>query len=188
MSWLDFVFGILICVSVAAGFAKGFIRIGAGFIAAVAGIVLASWFYGTAAAWLIPYVTSPGVANILGFLTVLAIVLTFGSLVSMLLVRVFKLVGLSWLDRFLGGLFGAVRGLLVSVALLMIMLAFAPARTHNAVVDSYFAPYVLESAHLLSAVTPFELKDGFRKGYEEIKKAWDATIKKKTKKLPADKV
>lgn len=188
MSWLDFVFGILICASVAAGFAKGFIRIGVGFIAAAAGIVLASWFYGTAAAWLIPYVTSPGVANILGFLTVLAIVLTFGSLVGMLLVRMFKLVGLSWLDRLLGGLFGAVRGLLVSVALLMIMLAFAPARTHNAVVDSYFAPYVMESAHLLSAITPFELKDGFRKGYEEIKKAWDATIKKKTKKLPADKV
>ena len=188
MSWLDFVFGILICVSVAAGFAKGFIRIGVGFIAAAAGIVLASWFYGTAAAWLIPYVTSPGVANILGFLTVLAIVLTFGSLVGMLLVRMFKLVGLSWLDRLLGGLFGAVRGLLVSVALLMVMLAFAPARTHNAVVDSYFAPYVMESANVLSAVAPFELKDGFRKGYEEIKKAWDATIKKKTKKLPADKV
>lgn len=188
MSWLDFVFSILICVSVAAGFAKGFIRIGVGFIAAIAGIVLASWFYGTAAAWLIPYVTSPGVANFLGFLTVLAIVLTFGSLLGMLLVRMFKLVGLSWLDRLLGGLFGAVRGLLVSVALLMIMLAFAPARTHNAVVDSYFAPYVMESAHVLSAVAPFELKDGFRKGYEEIKKAWDATIKKKTKKLPADKV
>ena len=188
MSWLDFVFGILICVSVAGGFAKGFVRIGVGFIAAVVGIVLASWFYGTAAAWLIPYVTSPGVANFLGFLTVLAIVLTFGSLVSMLLVRIFKLVGLSWLDRLLGGIFGAVRGLLVSVALLMIMLAFAPATTHSAVVDSYFAPYVMESAHLLSSATPFELRDGFRKGYEEIKKAWDATIKKKTKKLPAEKV
>ena len=188
MSWLDFVFGILICVSVAAGFAKGFIRIGIGFIAALVGVVLASWFYGTAAGWLIPYVTSPAVANFLGFLTVLAIVLTFGSLVSMVLVRMFRLVGLSWLDRFLGGIFGAVRGLLVSVALLMIMLAFAPGKTHNAVVDSYLAPYVLESASLLSAVTPFELKDGFRKGYEEIRKAWDATIKKKTKKLPADKV
>ncbi|MEO8132247.1 MAG: CvpA family protein, partial [Bryobacteraceae bacterium] len=125
MSWLDLVFGILICVSVAAGFSKGFIRIGIGFIATLAGIILASWFYGTAAGWLLPFVSSPGVANILGFLTVLAIVLTFGSLVSMLLVRMFKLVGLSWLDRFLGALFGIVRGLLVSVALLMIVLAFA---------------------------------------------------------------
>ncbi len=186
MSWLDFVFGILICVSLAAGFAKGFIRIGIGFIAALVGIVMASWFYGTAAAWLLPYVISPGVANFLGFLTVLAIVLTIGSLVSMVLVRMFKLVGLSWLDRALGAIFGAVRGLLASVALLMIMLAFAPARTHNAVVDSYLAPYVMESANVLSAVTPFELKDGFRKGYEEIRKAWEATMKKKTKKLPAD--
>jgi membrane protein required for colicin V production len=188
MSWLDFVFGILIFVSMAAGFSKGFIRIGIGFIATLTGIVLASWFYGTAAGWLLPYVTSPGVANFLGFLTVLAIVMTLGSVVSILLARMFKLVGLSWLDRLLGGLFGAVRGLLASVALLMILLAFAPSRTHDAVVESYFAPYVMESAHVLSAVTPFELKDGFRKGYEEIKKAWETTIRKKTKKLPADKV
>jgi membrane protein required for colicin V production len=187
MSWLDFVFGIIIIASVAAGFAKGFIRIGIGFIAALIGIVMASWFYGTAAGWLTPYVTSPGVANFLGFLTIFAIVLSFGALVSTLLVRVFKLVGLSWLDRFLGAVFGVVRGLLISVALLMIMLAFAPAKTHNAVVDSYFSPYVMESANLLSRVAPFELKDGFRRGYEEIKKAWGATMKKKPKKLPADK-
>ena len=107
----------------------------------------------------------------------------------MLLVqRMFKLVGLSWLDRLLGGLVRIARGLLASVALLMIMLAFAPAKTHNAVVDSYLAPYVMESADMLSAVTPFELKDGFRKRYEEIKKAWEDTIKKKPLKyLPADK-
>jgi membrane protein required for colicin V production len=188
MSWLDFVFGILICASIASGFAKGFIRIGIGFIAAVIGIVAASWFYGTAAGWLVPYVTSPGVAHILGFLLVFAVVLAFGALVSGVLVRMFKLVGLSWLDRLLGGMFGVVRGLLISVALLMIMLAFAPSKTHNAVVDSYFAPYVMESANLLSAIAPFELKDGFRKGYEGIKKAWDHTMKSKPKKLPGDKV
>jgi membrane protein required for colicin V production len=188
MSWLDFVFGIIIIASIAAGFSKGFVRIGIGFIAALVGIVLASWFYGTAAGWLTPYVSSPGIANFLGFLTIFALVLTFGALVSMLLVRLFKLVGLSWLDRLLGAVFGVVRGLLVSVALLMIMLAFAPTRTHNTVVDSYFAPYVMESANLLSAIAPFELKDGFRRGYVEIKKAWEDTMKRKPKKLPADKV
>jgi membrane protein required for colicin V production len=188
MSWLDFVFGIIIIASIAGGFAKGFVRIGIGFIASLLGIVLASWFYGTASGWLTPYVSSPGIANFLGFLMVFAMVMTFGALVSMLLVRLFKLVGLSWLDRLLGAVFGIVRGLLVSVALLMIMLAFAPTRTHNAVVDSYFAPYVMESANLLSAIAPFELKDGFRRSYEDIKKAWGDTMKRKPKKLPADKV
>jgi membrane protein required for colicin V production len=188
MTWLDFVFAIIICASMAAGFAKGFIRIGIGFIALCVGIVLASWFYGTAAGWLVPYVTSPGVANFLGFLTVFAIVLTIGALISGILTRVFKLVGLSWLDRLLGGLLGCARGLLASVVLLMIMLAFAPTKTHNAVVDSYLAPYVMDSADLISRITPFELKNGFRKSYEEIKKAWADTMKKKPlKHLPVDK-
>ncbi len=188
MSWLDFLFAILICASVASGFAKGFIRIGIGFMAALIGIVLASWFYGTAAGWLIPYVGSPGAANFLGFLIVFAAVLAVGALVSLILTRIFKLVGLSWVDRLLGGIFGFVRGVLVSVVLLMIMLAFAPAKTHNAVVHSYSAPYVLESAQILSNVAPFELKDGFRRGYEEIKKAWKDTMKKKPRHLPEDKV
>src|SRR5215212_3192217 len=120
MSWVDFIFGILVIASVAAGVSKGFIRIGIGFVAAVVGIVIASWFYGTAAGWLIPYVTSAGVANLLGFVLVFALVLSFGALVSTVLVRMFKLIGLSWLDRLLGGLFGFVRGLLICVALLMI--------------------------------------------------------------------
>ena len=187
MTWLDFVFAIIICASMAAGFAKGFIRIGIGLIAFLVGIVLASWFYGTAAGWLLPYVTSPGVANLLGFLTVFAMVLTAGALISALLTRVFKLVGLSWLDRVLGGVLGMARGLLASVVVLMILLAFAPVKTHNAVVDSWLAPYVMDSAHLISRITPFELKDGFRKSYEEIRKVWAKGLKKKPKPLPADK-
>jgi uncharacterized membrane protein required for colicin V production len=87
----------------------------------------------------------------------------------------------------LGGLLGCARGLLASVVLLMIMLAFAPTKTHNAVVDSYLAPYVMDSADLISRITPFELKNGFRKSYEEIKKAWANTMKKKPKHLPVDK-
>ena len=102
MSWIDFIFAIIIIASIASGFSKGFVRIGIGFVASIAGIVLASWFYGTAAGWLAPYVTSPGVANFLGFLMVFAIVLSIGALVSGVLVRMFKLVGLSWLDRLLG--------------------------------------------------------------------------------------
>jgi membrane protein required for colicin V production len=101
------------------------------------------------------------------------------------LVRMFKLVGLSWLDRLLGGAFGFVRGILFSVVLLMVMLAFAPTKTHNAVVDSYLAPYVMESANMLSMIAPFEFKDGFHKGYNEIKRAWGDTLKRK---LPADKI
>ena len=187
MSWVDFVFGIILIASVAAGFSKGFVRIGIGFIASAAGIVIASWFYGTAAGWLSPYVTSPGVANMLGFLLVFGVVLTIGALTSQALVRMFKLVGLSWLDRGLGGAFGVVRGLLICVALLMIMLAFAPSKTQNAVTDSYMAPFVMESANLLSAITPFEMKDGFRRSYGDIKHAWGQTLKQQPKALPGEK-
>ena len=188
MSWVDFLFIIIMIASIAAGFSKGFVRIGIGFIASIVGIVMASWFYGTAAGWLSPYVTSPGIANVLGFLLVFAVVLACGALISGMLVRMFKLVGLSWLDRVLGGAFGIVRGLLACVTLLMIMMAFAPGKTQSAVVDSYTAPYVMESANLLSAIAPFELKDGFRRSYEEVRKVWGEAIRPKTKKLPGDKV
>ena len=113
-----------------------------------------------------------------------------GTLVSWGLHKIFKMIGLTWLDRLLGGVFGLVRGFFISAILLLVLLAFAPVPTHNAVAGSGISPYVLESANILSLATPHELKTGFQKSYEEMKKIWADGVKskkKKTEKLPEDK-
>jgi len=77
----------------------------------------------------------------------------------------------------LGAAFGIVRGLLFSLALVTIMVAFAPgssaASPPSAVVQSRLAPYVMEASHVLTAIAPHDLKTEFQKRYDQVKQQWD---------------
>ncbi len=176
LNWLDFVIIVAMFISIAAAAQKGFSREVIGLAAAFLGLVLGLWFYGTAGGWLAPYVSSISIAHFLGFLIVFIGVIVVGALLSAVVSRFLKTVGLSLVDRALGAAFGIARGLVVSVALVMILVAFAPGSTAAtppaAVVNSRLAPYVIGTSRVITQFAPFELKDEFHKRYDQIKNAW----------------
>lgn len=180
MNWLDIVLAIILVASVAAGFAKGLARTVVGFVACIAGLLFGLWFHGTAGAFLIPYVSSRGIANCIGFFLVFFGAMLLGALLGRLLAMMFKWAGLSWLDRLLGGAFGLVRGALVSAVIVMALLAFTSTPPPASVVGSRLAPYVMDVARVMAAAAPRELRDGVRKGYEKVKQVWSDTLKKST--------
>lgn len=186
MNWLDIVFGLVIAVSVISGLRKGMVRIGIGIVATVTGFLLASWFYGTAASLFRGFVTSKAIGNFLGFLLVFASVVALGALFSFLIAKALKLVGLSWADRALGGLFGLLRAVLICVVLLMVVMAFPLGRGRAAAANSAIAPYVIETSRILSAATPNEIRQGFRESYETIQKIWSEATRKKKQKIPVE--
>jgi membrane protein required for colicin V production len=192
MNWLDITLLILMLMSVVISFTKGFSREIIGLISAFAAFLCGIWFYGTAAALVEPYVSSRGVANFCGFALIFIGVLIVGAIAGHILSRILKLAGMSWFDRLLGAGFGALRGLLLGIALVMAIVAFTPGKPAEkppqAVVDSRLAPYVVDAAHLFSAIAPRELKDGFRKHYEQVKKIWEEVGKKGGRKLPSTEV
>ena len=98
-----------------------------------------------------------------------------------------KVTGLSFFDRLLGAGFGVIRGLLIAAALVMAMLAFAPEAKADAVANSMLAPYVIGAARVFVAAAPREMKDGFRRSYEQVKNRWEETLKKGIQKVPKDK-
>ena len=179
MNWLDVVLAILILGSIITSFGKGFSRELVGFVSVLAAILLGAWFYGLAGAWLQPYVSSRGIANFCGFVLVFCGVVVLGSVLGHSLSRMVKVAGLSWFDHMLGAVFGAVRGLLIAIALVMAMMAFAPqGKPPQSVVRSRGAPYVIDAARVFAAMAPYELKDGFRKSYEQVKGVWGNVLKK----------
>lgn len=185
MNWLDVVLLLLLLGSVVSSFSSGLTREIVGLVSMIVALVLAIWFYGTAGAFLLPYVSSPGVANFCGFLIVFFGVLILGSLVGYTLGRFIKVTGLSFVDRLLGAGFGLVRGLLICVALVLALLAFSPGKEPpDAVVHSRVAPYVIDAARVCAAMAPHELKEGFRKSYEQVKTAWGNALKKGIRELP----
>jgi membrane protein required for colicin V production len=168
LNWLDILILAFLAASIIGGWKEGFIRIGIGFVALILGFLGAAWFYGLAADPLIPYVKSKAVANFLGFQIIFVGVLITGTVIAAVIARVFKLVGLSFVDRGLGAAFGAVRGAVVIVVVTMCLMAFAPPSLPAAVERSQFAPYIFAGSRFLSSMTPYELRHGFNQTFDRI--------------------
>jgi membrane protein required for colicin V production len=177
MNWLDLVLFLILLLSTASAARKGFSREVVGIAAALIGLILGIWFYGLAGSFLLPYVSSPQVANFIGFFIVFTGCVILGSITSAIIRRFMKTVGLSWFDRLLGAVFGLVRGTLMGLAVITALVAFAPAVAANsapaAVAESRVAPYVLAGASFLIAIAPREMKDGFHVHYEQLKSFWE---------------
>ena len=75
---------------------------------------------------------------------------------------------------------GLVRGAVVAVALVTVILAFAPTPPPASIVQSKTLPYVIDTSSVLSAVTPHEVKDAFRETKEKVKKMWLDRVLHKT--------
>ncbi|MGP8246969.1 MAG: CvpA family protein [Bryobacteraceae bacterium] len=177
MNWLDVVLALIVIASVAASFRKGFAREMIGLASVVLALLLGLWFYGAAGAYLAPYLSSRRMANFGGFLLVSFGVILLGGVVSLIVGKFLRVTGLSFFDHLLGAGFGALRGLLIAVALVAAVMAFA-ADDHppSAVVHSRLAPYVAGASRVFAAVAPHEFKDGFQKSYAQARLAWQNAL------------
>jgi membrane protein required for colicin V production len=180
MNGLDAVLLIILIVSVVTSFRKGISRELIGLAAVVLALLLGIWFYGTAGSFLIPYVSSRGVANLAGFFIVFFGVMTVGSLISYGVGRFLRVTGLRFIDHVLGAGFGVLRGVLVAVALITGIMAFSTDADHppQAVVQSRLSPYVVDASRVIVGMAPHELKEGFRKSYGQVKEAWGKALEK----------
>ncbi|MDQ1474046.1 MAG: rane protein required for colicin production [Bryobacterales bacterium] len=186
MNWLDIIFITVLLFSTVLSFRKGFSREVIGLAASIFALVLAMWFYGLAGSFVAPYVDSARVANLLGFILVVVAVLLGGAILSWIVNRFLRTIGLSFFDRLLGAVFGLARGLLVVIAVLTAFMAFgAHAGTDNtpsSVVNSKLAPYVLEASRFAVAIAPMDLKQSFRKYYSKVQSAVAERAPKHTEK------
>jgi membrane protein required for colicin V production len=182
MNWLDLLLILILAASIASSFARGFTREVIGLAAAVAGLLCGLWFYRMAGSAVRTYVGSPEAANLIGFLLIFALALVIGWILSVLAGMAMKVVGLSWLDRLMGAAFGVARGVIISVALITAIVAWAPGRDAKsppqAVVQSRLAPYLIDAAHAASMAAPKELRDEFARRYEQVKRIWESALKR----------
>jgi membrane protein required for colicin V production len=185
MNWLDAVLGIILLASLIHGFRRGFSRQIIGLVSVVLALLLGCWFYGTPAHWFAPYLASPALAGFAGFAVVFCGIMLLGGLVSTVVHRFLKLTGLSFFDHVLGAGFGLLRGALVAIAIVMGTMAFArTGQPPRAIVESRLAPYVVDSARLFASLAPYDLKEGFRRTYAQVKAAWHDTIEKGIHSMP----
>jgi len=179
-NWFDIALALVILVSIAAGLKSGFARVVIGLIATVAGLLLGFWCYRIVGEKLLPYVSTPALADMLGFLIIFFGILIVGALVGALLANLFRWIGLSWFDHFLGGVAGFVRGILMVATFAAILVAFMPSPAPAFLENSRVLPYASEVAAALAQAAPRELKDSFTQQWQNLKHFWAQPQPKQT--------
>lgn len=120
MDWPDYAILAVIVVSVVVGALRGFIKEVFSLLVWAAAFLVAYHFAGDLAKLMEDAVTLPSARTAMGFSGLFIAVLLVGGLINYLLGRLVETTGLSGTDRLLGGVFGAARGLVLIVAVLLV--------------------------------------------------------------------
>ncbi|MGH9432318.1 MAG: CvpA family protein, partial [Terriglobia bacterium] len=168
-NWLDWVLAVVVIVSVVSAVRKGIIGEIVSLATLIVGLIVAAAFYTRAAVWFQDFAKSKDVALALGFLLLFLGVLAAGALIAWVVQKLVKKAGLQWFDRFMGAIFGLVRGIVIDCVILMVMMAFA-IKT-QAVSRSALAPYVSTGARGLALVMPRDLRAQFANGFDKFRQA-----------------
>jgi membrane protein required for colicin V production len=173
MSIADWIIIAFLVFSVIGAALEGFFHEAFALAGLVVGYLLAAWQYRRLADWLAPYLKSPWVGEIAGFLIIFFAVLIVAGFAGRTARWAMKKAGLSSIDRFLGAVLGLLRGVLVVAVVLTAVAAFAPAAKW--LEGSQLAPYFLVGGRAAVWLAPSELRHRFYQGLDYMRQAHSAT-------------
>ncbi len=166
MNLLDAILLFLLASSVIGAFVRGILRELFSLAGVIVGIALAGWYYPQASVFLTRWITSVPLVHIISFLLIVFLVMLLFSYTGKLLQRTASAVGLGFLDRSFGALFGLLRGCLLCTSVMMALAAFYP--TAPWLRQSTVAPYLLRGTHAVSFVVPRDLRQQIYDGVQHI--------------------
>ncbi|HLS97443.1 MAG: CvpA family protein [Porticoccaceae bacterium] len=126
MNWADWAIVAIIGFSVLISLVRGFIREALSLVVWVCAFVAASMFYVKGGAWFDAVIPTPSLRYITAWVVIFAGVLIAGAIVNFLIGQLVKSTGLGGTDRLLGMVFGALRGGIIVLALLILVPGVVP--------------------------------------------------------------
>lgn len=154
---LDWVLAAVVLLSTIRGLWRGFLLTLFGLAGLIAGFAVASWEYQAAARWVLQegWTGSPEIAAIACYLAILVGVMLVFGISGAIARRVAHAVGLGGADRVVGGVLGAVRGMLLGATVVLTIHALAPSSA--LLLESRLSSYFLAAGHAVSFVVPHTL-------------------------------
>jgi len=154
---LDIVIIFILLVSILFGILKGFIRELFSLAFFIVAVVLSFLFYHDMGNMFVPHLKNRDVANFAGFITIFTLVLVIGAVVTYFIKKIFTLGPLKTIDIILGGVFGLLRGILISSVILFALLAFPV--DNRLVLKSQLSPYLMKTIEVCLGFLPGEYKE-----------------------------
>ena len=138
--WVDAVVIVVLALSFGLGIFRGIVREVLSLSSWIISIWLAYLYGDNLAIMIVPWVESERLSGLIGYVLVFVAILVLLSLIGGLLFRLFRAAGLSGTDRFLGGLFGCLRGGVI-VTVLLFIAEWTPATGQAWFRNSQIVPY-----------------------------------------------
>jgi membrane protein required for colicin V production len=144
MTWADWaiiaVLGLSALISVVRGFVKEIVSL----LIWLAAAVIASIFHDQLASLMSDLIDTPSLRMLAAWIVLFVAVLLVGSILNYLLGKLVKATGLSGTDRLLGLIFGAIRGLIIVMVILIILPKILPVMEDQWWLESTIIPYFMQ--------------------------------------------
>jgi membrane protein required for colicin V production len=145
MNWLDWVILAILLLSILRGLHNGLLMEIFSLIGLVLGIFIACRYWPMAFPLFSGWIHNVWGADLCAFLLVAGLVMIVAALIGHLIRRVVRAIGLGWVDKLLGGVFGFLRGVVVLAIGFFVLAALYPQAPwlQNGMRQSRIAPWVL---------------------------------------------
>lgn len=141
LTWLDWIFVAILALCVLMGMVRGLIREGLGLVVWIVALLVARAFCVQVGEFFHDSITNPVIRMVVGFVIVAFVVFILGGFCIKLLNALVSWVGMGSFNRLLGGVFGAIKGLVV-LAVIGIVIPATPFANVPAWQQSVFRPSV----------------------------------------------
>jgi membrane protein required for colicin V production len=155
------------------GIFRGLIKEVSSIVGLAAGFYVAYSYHGSVAPLFSMWITEPAYLKITSFVLLFCSVFLTIALIGILIRFVIKLVLLGVVDRIFGGVFGALKAVLVVSFAYILLITFLPAGGVSVVSESKLAPQINTIARGIIQVVPKDVRNSYHKKLSEIKKDWN---------------
>ncbi|MDB6060774.1 MAG: putative rane protein required for colicin production [Verrucomicrobiaceae bacterium] len=121
LNWADWTIVAIVGVSCVISLLRGFIKEALSLASWIAATFVAIAFHERLAAIFARWIETPSIRIVLAYIALFTLTLLVGSIISWLVHQFVDGIGLGWFDRLLGMAFGAARGLLIVLALVILL-------------------------------------------------------------------
>lgn len=156
-TWFYFVIIGIVAFSVIVSFFRGILRELVSLITWVVALLLALRFAQVLGNDIAEHFASPMIRYVIGFVIVFLAVLVVGLIVNTVLKFLVEKAGMGFFDRFFGAIFGAARGL-IAVVIVLMFLHVSPAKNSAWLENSKLAPLFKPAVTWVNSYLPDQIK------------------------------
>lgn len=121
MNWADWAILAILVVSSLISLKRGFVKEALSLVNWVLAFFIAMAFRDVLSALLTSYISTPSVRDMVAFAALFAATLIVGAMINNLIGEIVRLTGLGGTDRTFGMIFGALRGFIIVMAILLFL-------------------------------------------------------------------